>query len=93
MDKKSSKCDVLRTPRPPPVPARRLRLLSVVLLILTELQAEPGDARTFKVGLLCPRRHVRLGWDIIAGAASSAVDRIHQEGILGSDDIRQVISV
>lgn len=38
--------------------------------------------RVFKLGLMGPRRHIRLGWDTNAAAASMAVERVERDGLL-----------
>jgi hypothetical protein len=42
----------------------------------------------FKLGMLSPFRHPRLGWENNAAAATIAVDKAKQEGILVEHNIR-----
>lgn len=44
----------------------------------------------FKLGMLSPFRHPRLGWENNAAAATIAVDKARKEGLLLGHNIRSV---
>lgn len=46
----------------------------------------------FKLGMLSPFRHPRLGWENNAAAATIAVDKAQKEGLLVGHNIRSVYS-
>ena len=40
------------------------------------------EGRIFRLGLLCPKTHLRLGWDITAAAAYKGIENAQKEGYL-----------
>ena len=46
-----------------------------------------ADGKTFKLGLMCPRRHLRLGWDINAAAATLAIEKAQRDNLLPGHQI------
>ena len=60
-----------------------LRLISLLLISQRGLQA-----KTYQLGLMCPRWHFRIGWDISGAAATMAIDLAKSEGRLPNTDIR-----
>jgi hypothetical protein len=60
--------------------------LAAIAIILAALaQAQQTH---FKLGLLCPRSHIRLGWDTNAAAATMAIAQAQQDGLLADRDFR-----
>ncbi|XP_046584899.1 LOW QUALITY PROTEIN: atrial natriuretic peptide receptor 1-like [Haliotis rubra] len=57
-------------------------LLRLELLLLGSCQA-----REFRLGMLSPFRHVRLGWENNAAAATLAIERAQAEGLLPGHNI------
>lgn len=57
-----------------------------VFLVL--LLAATAAARQFNIGMLMPRRHIRLGWDKNAAAATMAIEKAHADGILNGNTAR-----
>ena len=58
-------------------------ILLTILLVIPDIT----EARTFKLGLMCPRKHIRLGWDINAAAASLAIEKAHEDNLLPGHNI------
>ena len=59
----------------------------ITLLICLCTAADQVSGRTFKLGLLCPKSHIRLGWDITVAAAYQAINKAHRDGILADHEI------
>lgn len=57
-------------------------LLRLKLLLLGSC-----EAREFRLGMLSPFRHVRLGWENNAAAATLAIERAQGEGLLAGHNI------
>ena len=45
-------------------------------------------SKEYKLGMMSPFKHIRLGWDINAAAATMAVQKAEEDGILGNNSIR-----
>ena len=41
----------------------------------------------FRLGLMCPRTHIRLGWDTNAAAATMAIDKAKNDGLMADYDV------
>ena len=61
-----------------------LRMLLLWLLMLSQAAAE----QDIHLGMLSPFKHVRLGWETNAAAATMALDRAQREGLLPGIDVR-----
>ena len=62
--------------------------IDLTMIILCTIMWVKAEARDFKLGLMMPRKHIRLGWDINAAGATMAIDRAEQEGLLGNHTVR-----
>ena len=51
---------------------------------------EIADTKTFKLGLMCPRKHLRLGWDINAAAASMAIEKAKRDNLIPGHNVTLV---
>ena len=58
------------------------RLLLIMIMMTTV------TARQFNLGMLMPRRHVRLGWDKNAAAATMAIEKAEEDGVLYGNTAR-----
>ena len=61
-------------------------LVAVALMLL--LCVGPALAREFRLGMLHPRKHIRLGWDINMAAATEAIKKASADGILTNITIK-----
>ena len=61
-----------------------LRMLMLWVLMLSQAAAE----QDIHLGMLSPFKHVRLGWETNAAAATIALDRAQREGLLPGIGVR-----
>ena len=54
-------------------------LISIALICIF---AGTSEGRTFKLGLMCPKSHLRLGWDITIAAALKGIEKAQKDGFL-----------
>ncbi|KAK2163896.1 hypothetical protein LSH36_72g00037 [Paralvinella palmiformis] len=65
-------------------------VVRVTLLLCLWMVAGPVNGRNFKLGLLCPKSHIRLGWDITVVAAYKAIETANMNGILTNHTVEIV---
>ncbi|KAK2186746.1 hypothetical protein NP493_190g03005 [Ridgeia piscesae] len=63
---------------------------SLFLAFMLTATTTTTEARQFNLGLLMPRRHIRLGWDKNAAAATMAIERAEKDGILTGNTARVI---
>ena len=65
------------------------RNIRIFLILVTILLTIPDitETRTFKLGLMCPRKHIRLGWDINAAAATLAIEKAQEDNLMPGHDV------
>lgn len=57
-------------------------------LIWLFVNVRPVNSKTFKLGMMSPFRHPRLGWEINAAAATIAVETAQSDGLVSEHNIR-----
>ena len=60
----------------------------LLMMMLSVLVSEAAAGQTIHLGMLSPFKHVRLGWETNAAAASMALDRAQKEGLLPGIDVQ-----
>ena len=65
-----------------------LKTMTTLFLIVGTI--EVADTKTFKLGLMCPRKHLRLGWDINAAAASMAIEKAKRDNLIPGHNVTLV---